>query len=119
LFDGVWALCNAAVQFIIGHDPDARLQFAPSSSRPGAGWTPSREVDPAASDTVVFIEHDRALVMSDAVLAIARERGAPWSWPYGLSIVPRRVRDAACGSSPVSGPGGSASSSHVPSPHPT
>ena len=32
IFDGVWNLCNGAVNFIIKRDPDARFLFIPSQS---------------------------------------------------------------------------------------
>ncbi|RZL12977.1 MAG: DUF393 domain-containing protein, partial [Hymenobacter sp.] len=35
LFDGVCNLCNGLVQFIIRHDPQARLRFAALQSEAG------------------------------------------------------------------------------------
>lgn len=113
LFDGVCALCNGAVNFLIDHDPEARLRFgalqhfveASNLHDPAerGGDSPLRGVD-IPSDTmktIIFVEPGanpdappRVSTRSDAVLRLASYLPRPWRWARFLWFVPRPIRDA-------------------------
>ena len=93
LFDGECSLCSSAVQFVLQHERDAELQFAPLQGAVAQRLLAEHGLDPAALDTLVVIAEGRALVRSDAALELARHMG-PWRMLRGLRIVPRSVRDA-------------------------
>ncbi|MGB7220220.1 MAG: thiol-disulfide oxidoreductase DCC family protein [Vicinamibacterales bacterium] len=93
LFDGVCNLCNGFVRFVIARDPARRFQFAPLQS--DAAGRVMREAGGAgaATDSIVLIEDGRLYVRSAAALRIAKGLGLPWSLAFGLTVVPRPLRD--------------------------
>ena len=93
LFDGECSLCSSAVQFVLRHERDQELQFAPLQSAVAQRLLSEHGLDPAALDTLVVLADGRALVRSDAALELARNMG-PWRLLRGLRVVPRFVRDA-------------------------
>ncbi len=95
LFDGVCNLCHGSVRFLLDRDRKARFRFAPLQSEIGRALLARFDLDAAALDTVVLIDADGAHARSDAALRCARLLGAPWSWSWLLSAVPRPLRDAA------------------------
>ena len=95
LFDGVCAVCDASVKFILDHDPQGIFHFAPLQSDVGRRLAAEHGIDAGDLDTLVLIEADRGWVRSDAVLRIAGRLEAPWAWVAALRAVPRPVRDLA------------------------
>lgn len=94
LFDGVCNLCNASVQFVIRHDPQARFKFAALQSATAEKLLQNCAVDRASLDSVILVEDGHVYIESDAALRIARKLGGGWSLFAGFSIVPRPIRDA-------------------------
>ena len=96
LFDGVCNLCNGAVQFVIDHDPRARVRFAPLQSAFARELLAARGQASAgdALDTVVLVDGDRVFTRSDAALRVARALSGAWPALYVLVVVPRFLRDA-------------------------
>jgi predicted DCC family thiol-disulfide oxidoreductase YuxK len=96
LFDGVCNLCSGTVQFVIGHDPHARLMFA--SQQSDAGQKLMREHGIAIPEgdplSLVLIEDGRVYDRSTGALRIARLLTFPWKLGYAAIIVPRFIRDA-------------------------
>jgi len=96
LFDGQCGLCTWSVRFIVARDQDGVFRFAPLK-----GPTATRECarrgiallegDP---DTLILIERDRALMRSDAALAIASRLCLPWRLLALMRVVPRPLRDS-------------------------
>ncbi|MEO1009336.1 MAG: thiol-disulfide oxidoreductase DCC family protein [Planctomycetota bacterium] len=94
LFDGICGLCNGLVDFLLRKDRHGRLRYAALQSDAGAHLLERTGVPPEA-DTIVVVRGGRALLRSDAVLAIARELGPPWSLAGVLRVIPRPIRDLA------------------------
>jgi predicted DCC family thiol-disulfide oxidoreductase YuxK len=92
LFDGVCNVCNAAVNFIIDRDPDARFRFASLQSDKGRELCASHGL---AEDvrTIVLVEDGEAYTESTAVLRIVRSLGAAWPLLYAAIVLPRALRD--------------------------
>jgi predicted DCC family thiol-disulfide oxidoreductase YuxK len=95
LYDGVCALCNAAVTFVLKRDRSRSTRFAPLqgetaerffASHPGLGGT----------DSMIWIDASgNVSTRSDAAIAIARQVGGVWSALAAIaSIVPAKLRDA-------------------------
>jgi predicted DCC family thiol-disulfide oxidoreductase YuxK len=93
LFDGVCNLCNGLVKFIIRHDRQGKIKFAPLQSISGQSLMSGFFPDNKIVDSVIFIRKDKLLVKSSAVLNIFRELGRGWRFFYCLIIIPFPVRD--------------------------
>ena len=95
LYDGVCALCNAAVTFVLKRDGSRTVRFAPLQ-----GDTASRLLadhpELAGIDSMIWLDADgRAFTRSAAALAIARHVGGGWATLAALArIIPTRLRDA-------------------------
>jgi predicted DCC family thiol-disulfide oxidoreductase YuxK len=95
LFDGNCGFCDAMVRFIIRHDPAGHFRFAPLESEVGKTLLVRHQLDPAATDSVVLIDGDRAYTKSTAVLLIAVGLAAPWPLLGILGHLPLGLRDQA------------------------
>jgi predicted DCC family thiol-disulfide oxidoreductase YuxK len=95
LFDGVCNLCNAWVQFVIRHDPDARFAFAPLQSAAAEDLLRARHGSRAlGSETIMLVEKDGIYDQSTAALRIARGLSGLWPLLGMFLMVPKVLRDA-------------------------
>ncbi len=96
-FDGVCALCNRSMRFLINRDRDGILSFAPLQGETFASFRASTTLEEGL-DSIVYVKgygtgSPRAFVRSDAVLQALHDLGGfsrVLSW---LRIIPRFVRD--------------------------
>lgn len=104
LFDGVCAMCNATVDFILRSEHDHELRFAALQSDAAATLLAERldqasvralrEGQSGDPDTLVLLDDDRVLVRSTAVLAVAAHLRWPWRAAWVGWLMPRVLRDA-------------------------
>ena len=101
LYDGVCALCNRLVKFILKHDRLDRFRFAALQSDFARTLLHAYAIDPQALETVCLVlDHgqptQRVETRSTAVLTILRELGPTWGALANLlSAIPRGLRDWA------------------------
>lgn len=108
LFDGVCNFCDASVNFIIEHDKKDFFKFAPLQSDEGRRFANKYGFESATAkqeeedmsdlipiDSIILIDDEKAYTHSTAALRILCRLGAPWSWMYVFTIIPRPVRDWA------------------------
>ena len=93
LFDGVCNLCNGAVQWVIRHDPEAKIRFAALQSKAGQQLLDRAGLPTEELSTAVFYHNGQLHTRSDAALEVLRQLGGAWSLLYGLKIIPRPIRD--------------------------
>ena len=94
LFDGGCGLCSRTVRFLLRHDARGRMRFAPLGSGAAAAVLRARGVSPGdLPDSVVVVDAEGVHLWSTAVLRLAPELRAPWSWLRAMAIVPRPLRD--------------------------
>lgn len=97
LFDGVCGFCQASVRYLLDHDPQHVLRFAPLQSEFAQKALTQRGHDPTKLDTVYVIDDsnpDAVTVYkkSDAAVFILRALG--WRITAGLiNVVPRFLRN--------------------------
>lgn len=92
LYDGVCALCNRAVNWILRHDVGGTMRFAALDSAVGRE---ARRLLPslAGVDSVIVLHREGAWVKSTAVLEIARYVGGIWRVALVGYLLPRALRD--------------------------
>lgn len=94
IFDGVCAMCNSGVDFVMREDASRQFKFAALQSETGIALT-EKFGCPSDLSTMVYIEGDQAYVRSEAMLRIGRRLGWFFSIPSELALllVPKRLRD--------------------------
>lgn len=93
LYDGHCLLCNQTVKFIIRHDPKSKFKFAALNSYCGQLLLEQLDLPLTSTNTVIYICDNRFYTKSTAVLRVLRELTGLWPLLYGLSIIPRFMRD--------------------------
>jgi len=94
LYDGVCALCNGAVRFVLKRDRRGLVRFAALQSAT-ADAVRLRHPGLEAVDSMVWVDADGGVsVRSDAALAIGRYLGGFWGAKAAFArAVPRPIRD--------------------------
>lgn len=91
-FDGLCGLCNHSVNWLLAHDPNRRLRFAPLQ-----GTLAGRVLSPQLRerlDTLVFLRNGSIYVRTAAVSRILMTLGGPWAALGALLwIIPSPLRD--------------------------
>ncbi len=94
LFDGVCNFCNSWVNFIIKHDKNNRLCFAPLQSEKAQELLALAGEKEHPMNSIVLIENDKIYKQSSAVLRITRYLNGGYFLFSGLLIVPSFIRNA-------------------------
>lgn len=94
LFDGVCNFCNSWVNFIIKHDKNNRLCFAPLQSEKAQELLALAGEKEYPMNSIVLIENDKIYKQSSAVLRITRYLNGGYFLFSGLLIVPSFIRNA-------------------------
>ena len=94
LFDGVCNLCNASVQYVIKHDPDAVFKFASLQSETGQQLLAKYDLAANNMNSFVLIKEGKAYTRSTAALLVARQLKGIIKLLYGFIIVPSFIRNA-------------------------
>jgi predicted DCC family thiol-disulfide oxidoreductase YuxK len=88
LYDGTCGLCSKAVQWILRHEADKDIAFAPLQGETAAGLRDRFAAIPATIDTVVYVDGDHAYLRSKAFLHLAKHLRVPWRWVYAFRWMP-------------------------------
>jgi predicted DCC family thiol-disulfide oxidoreductase YuxK len=89
LFDGECGFCLWCVQFVLSHEREPRVKFAPLQSELGQWLAPEHQ----QLDTLVVINGNQCLVYSEALIALAQVLVRPWCYLSILAFLPGWVRD--------------------------
>ena len=99
LFDGDCAVCDAGMLWLMDHDPDRRLSYAPLQGTTAAEVLSRHPELPPDLDSMILVQRthggERLFLHSDAVVEIAVLLPAPWSLARHGAWVPRPLRNAA------------------------
>ena len=93
LYDGVCGLCARSVRWILHHERDHDLVFAPLQGPTAAALRGKYPRIPDQLSTVVYIDGDRVHLRSKAFLYLARHLRAPWRWLYAWRWWPAVLGD--------------------------
>ena len=93
LYDGTCGLCHKSVKWILAHERDSELYFAPLQGETAAALRAQHPEIPELVETVVLVENDQPRLRSKAILYLARHLRAPWSWMYRVRWFPGFILD--------------------------
>jgi predicted DCC family thiol-disulfide oxidoreductase YuxK len=100
LYDGVCALCNGLVQFLLTHDRRGIFRFTSLQSPTGQA-TVTRFGGNSEELTSLYVVKDyetdraRALTRSRAALFVLSELGWPWTFARVVGVLPTMILDRA------------------------
>lgn len=93
LYDGVCGLCAKTVRWILRHERDHALRFAPLQGPTAAALRAQYPQIPETLESVVFVAGGRAHLRSKAFLYLAPHLRAPWRWLHGFRWMPGFLLD--------------------------
>jgi len=88
LYDGTCGLCARSVRWILRHEADHELRFAPLQGETTDALRARYPEIPQTVDTVILIAGGKAHLRSKAFLYLARHLRAPWRWAYVVRWFP-------------------------------
>lgn len=91
-YDGECGLCQKSVQWLLDHDGEGRLQFAPLQGSTAAEALGERE-ELVGVDSIVFLEGDHLYLRSRAVFRIASYLDPGWRWLRHFRVFPAFLTD--------------------------
>jgi predicted DCC family thiol-disulfide oxidoreductase YuxK len=99
LYDGVCAMCNGIVTFLLARDRDDRFRFLALQSELGRQVVSARGGDPDEVSTLYVITAparpgERVLVRGRAGIRALTAAGGPWILLHALRILPTFLLDA-------------------------
>ena len=98
LYDGECGVCSASIQWILRHERQSDLRFAPLTSELGRMLRESSRVSQTI-DSLLWVEqhdgHVRTLIWSDALLAVLNYVAGPWKILTVMRVIPAPLRHAA------------------------
>lgn len=93
LYDGTCGLCTKSVQWILRHERDHEIVFAPLQGETAALARARYPSIPLTVESVVYVADGRARLRSKALIHATRHMAAPWRWVYALRWLPGFVLD--------------------------
>ena len=93
LYDGTCGLCARSVRWILRHEGDHELRFAPLQGETARALRAKFPNIPSSIDSVVYVDGERAHLRSKAFLYMAKHFRAPWRWFYAMRWLPGFVLD--------------------------
>jgi predicted DCC family thiol-disulfide oxidoreductase YuxK len=93
LYDGTCGLCSKSVRWILRHERDHELRFAPLQGSTAGELRAKHPEIPVELDSVVLVDADRVFLRSKTFLHVARHLRAPWRIGYYLRWFPAVVLD--------------------------
>jgi predicted DCC family thiol-disulfide oxidoreductase YuxK len=101
LFDGVCVFCERSVGWLLKHDTERRLHFAPLQGATAAALRSEHPEVPEELDTVVYVEKRdgdaQVYRSSEAAFRVVSQLTGPARWLSWLGWLPRWVTDPAYG----------------------
>ncbi|MFT3695585.1 MAG: DCC1-like thiol-disulfide oxidoreductase family protein [Kofleriaceae bacterium] len=93
LYDGTCGLCHRSVKFILNHERDHELTFAPLQGTTAADLRVKFPEIPTTLESVVFVDDDHVWLRSKAFMHVAKHLTQPWRWGYYVRWFPGFIAD--------------------------
>lgn len=94
LFDGHCNLCNNVVQFIIKHDPNAKILFSSLQGNHGQSLLRRHDLPTQDFDTFLLLKKGILYDRSTAFLEVCKELDGPINQIQVLRMIPKGFRDS-------------------------
>ncbi len=98
LFDGVCALCNHSIDYLIKLDKTLKLKYAPLQGETAKAIFNRNTIDDDSLKSIIFVQksgdNERIFKRSDAVLESLKTVGGFWEIAAIFKIIPRFIRDS-------------------------
>ncbi|MBL0215792.1 MAG: DUF393 domain-containing protein [Myxococcales bacterium] len=88
LYDGTCGLCARSVRWILRHERDHELKFAPLQGETTAALRTRHPEIPQTIDTVVYVSGGKVYLRSKAFLYASSHLRAPWRWAHAFRWFP-------------------------------
>jgi predicted DCC family thiol-disulfide oxidoreductase YuxK len=88
LYDGDCGFCARSVRWILAHEREPAIRFAPLQGATAARLRRRYPRIPGAIASVVYVADGRAHLRSKAMFHAARHMRAPWCWGHALRWLP-------------------------------
>lgn len=95
VFDGVCALCNRWVRFLLRFDRKGRYRFAAMQGQQGSAMLRAHGLDPQDPMSFLLLDAQGTWTDTDAILRVLAGLGGGWRLSGVLKVLPRGMRDAA------------------------
>ncbi len=95
VFDGVCALCNRWVRFLLRFDRKGRYRFAAMQGERGSALLRAHGLDPQDPASFLLLDAQGTWTDTDAILRVLAGLGGGWRLSGVLKVLPRGLRDAA------------------------
>jgi predicted DCC family thiol-disulfide oxidoreductase YuxK len=93
LYDGTCGLCHRSVRWVLRHERDRELVFAPLQGATAAALRARWPQIPLAVESIVLVADDRVHLRSKALLYAAGHLRAPWRWMHAWRWLPGFAMD--------------------------
>ncbi len=93
LYDGVCAMCNGIVQWLLRVDDEAVFAFAPLQGETAARVRDHHGEVPDDLDTMVYVRDGEVFLRSRGAFEAMRELGYPWKAVSWLRFLPAGLTD--------------------------
>ncbi|WP_337178029.1 thiol-disulfide oxidoreductase DCC family protein [Hydrogenophaga borbori] len=93
VFDGVCALCNGWVDFLIARDRRERYRFAAMQTPAGRRLLAAHGLDPDDPVSFLLLDEAGAHTDTDAIMRVLAGLGGAWRLAAAGRIVPRDLRN--------------------------
>lgn len=93
VFDGVCALCNGWVDFLLERDARGRYRFAAMQTRSGRELLAGHGLDPDDPVSLLLLDEQGAHTDTDAIVRVLTGLGGFWRVAIVGRFAPRLVRD--------------------------
>jgi predicted DCC family thiol-disulfide oxidoreductase YuxK len=93
LYDGTCGLCHRSVSWILKHEADHELTFAPLQGETAATLRTRHPEIPQLVDSAVLVENGEPKLRTKALFHVARHLRRPWRWLYAFRWLPHALLD--------------------------
>lgn len=93
LYDGVCKFCNSSVNFILDHERNQALSFAPIQSDLGRSILRKFDLPLDYTDSLLYYEEGKLFSHSKAAFKISEFLKKPWSWVSIMQFLPAVFTD--------------------------